>query len=214
VPPACGGESSGPAATQPDDDAHTSIIRRAPSGPVPEHLADDTRTGIIRRAPSGPISKPADDTPTTFVPTPTEGVTGVIRQAPRRIGTPPAKTPRAATAMAATAFSIITGWATAVISTDLITGWWRTDRLFCVGVGFLTAVCAAGIITGAIQLMVRRRVGIYLTLVGAALAVLIFAGIFVTGAHVAGVVRAMPVLPALAALFAVLPQTWRWTRRD
>jgi hypothetical protein len=43
--------------------------------------------------------------------------------------------------------------------------------------------------------------------------VLIFAGIFVTGAHVAGVVRAMPVLPAAAAFFALLPATWRWTTR-
>ena len=39
--------------------------------------------------------------------------------------------------------SIVSGWATAVIATDLITGWWRTDRLFCVAVGFLTAVSAA-----------------------------------------------------------------------
>jgi hypothetical protein len=107
--------------------------------------------------------------------------------------------------------NIVNGWATAVIATDLITGWWKTDRLFCVGVGFLTAVCGASIITGAFQLLLGRRAGIYLTLVGAVLAVLIFAGIFVTGAHVAGLVRALPVLPAAAALFALLPSTWRWT---
>ncbi|MBV8929690.1 MAG: hypothetical protein JO152_11260 [Mycobacteriaceae bacterium] len=190
------------------------MIRRSPSGPIPSPLSDDTRTGIIRRAPSGPIPTTTDDSPTTFVPTQaTEAPTGIVRQAPRRIGASPHRAPSAATAMAATAFSIINGWATAVISTDLITGWWRTDRLFCVGVAFLTAVCAASIITGVIQLLLRRRAGIYLTLVGAALAVLIFAGIFVTGAHVAGVVRAMPVLPTLAAFFAVLPPSWRWTAR-
>jgi hypothetical protein len=207
-------EASGPIETPPDDDTRTGIIRRAPTGPIPAPLSDDTRTGILRRAPSGPIRQPAADAPTSFVRTQTpEGSTGVIRSAPRRIGTAPATTPSAATAIAATAFNIITGWATAVIATDLISGWWRTDRLFCVGVGFLTAVCAATIITGTVQLMLRRRAGIYLTIVGAAIAVLIFAGIFVTGAHIAGVVRAMPVLPATAALFALLPPTWRWTKR-
>jgi hypothetical protein len=212
--------ASGPLETPPDD-TRTGIIRRAPTGPIPVPLADDTRTGIIRRAPSGPIPRLADDAPTSFVRGQSEPAwghhplagDGVIRSAPRRIGSAPAKTPSAATAIAATAANILNGWATAVIATDLISGWWRTDRLFCVGVGFLTAVCAATIITGAVQVLLRRRVGIYLTVVGAAIAVLIFAGIFVTGAHVAGVVRAMPVLPATAALFALLPPTWRWTRK-
>ena len=41
------------------------------------------------------------------------------------------------------------GWATGVIATDLITGWWGTDLLFCVAVGFLAAVSAAATIGGA-----------------------------------------------------------------
>jgi hypothetical protein len=212
----------------PDDDTRTSIIRRMPTGPIPAPAPDDTRTSIIRRVPTGAVPRQADDPPTSVVPTPaTEAPTGGglgvppagggrpfagdMRPPPRRITA--AKAPSPATASAATTFSILNGWATAVIATDLISGWWRTDRLFCVGVGFLTAVCATAIITGVIQLMMRRRAGVYLTVVGAALAVLIFAGIFVTGAHVAGVVRAMPVLPAAAALFALLPPTWRWTTR-
>ena len=197
--------------TPPDDDPRTSIIRRAPSGPIPAP-SGDTRTGIIRRAPTGPLPKLADDARTTFVPATGEpAATGVIRPPPRHMATSRKKPPSAVTAMVATTLSILNGWATAVIATDLISGWWHTDRLFCVGVGFLTAVCAAAIITGVIQLMLRRRVGTYLTVVGAALAVMIFAGIFVTGAHITGAVHAMPVIPAAAALFALLPATRRWT---
>jgi hypothetical protein len=204
-------ESSGPI-PEPADDTSTSIIRRAPSGPIPE-LSDDTRTSIIRRQPSGPIPQPADDAPTGLVATPSsEDSTSVIRQRPQRIAPKQPPAPSAGTAITAAAISIINGWATAVIATDLVTAWWHTDRLFCVGVGFLTAVFAASTIAGVVALLLRRRVGIYLTLVGALMAVLIFAGIFVAGAHVAGVVRAMPVLPAATALFVLLPATWRWTR--
>lgn len=130
---------------------------------------------------------------------------------PRRITGSP-KLPSNATAVAAATVNIITGWATAVVATDLITGWWRTDRLFCVGVGFLTAVFAASAIGGVVGLLLRRRVGIFLTLVAAVLALLIFAGIFVAGAHMAGVVRAIPVLPVATVLLAVAPATWRWTQ--
>ena len=36
-----------------------------------------------------------------------------------------------------------------MIATDLITGWWATDPLFCVAVGFLAAVeIASGILQG------------------------------------------------------------------
>ena len=52
--------------------------------------------------------------------------------------------------------AILSGWATAVIATDLITGWWGTDRLFCVAVGFLTRCSAAGTIGGVIALLLRR----------------------------------------------------------
>ncbi len=196
---------SGPVATpEPDDDAHTSIIRRHPTGPIPEPLSDDTRTSILRRGPAG-------DEPTNLVGPLDEPQTGLIRPAPRRIASS-AKPPSNATAVAASAVSIISGWATAVVATDLITGWWRTDRLFCVGVGFLTAVFAASTIGGVVGLLLRRRVGIYLTLVAVVLALLIFAGIFVAGAHMAGAVRAIPVLPVATAVLTLVPATWRWTR--
>ena len=194
-------ESSGPI-RRPDDDAQPSIIRRRPCGPHPK-VADDPPTTLTPA--SGRHSRPAEVAD--------EPATSMTRPAPRRIAPAPAREPSGATAIAAATFNIVNGWATAVIATDLITGWWKTDRLFCVGVGFLTAVCGASIITGAFQLLLRRHAGIYLTLVGAVLAVLIFAGIFVTGAHVAGLVRALPVLPAAAALFVLLPPTWRWTSR-
>ena len=205
-------ESSGPlptedaatedaAGTATEDDTRTGIIRRAPSGPLPV-LSDDTRTSIIRRQPGGPLPEVSE-----------EDATSVIRQRPQRIAPKPSPpVPSSATAITAAAISIVNGWSTAVIATDLITAWWRTDRLFCVGVGFLAAVFAASTIAGVVALLLRRRVGIFLTLVGALMAVLIFAGIFVAGAHVAGVVRAVPVLPVATALFVLLPQTWRWTR--
>jgi len=187
-----------------DDDSKTSIIRRHPTGAIPEPPGDDARTSILRREPAG-------DGPTNVVGPLEEPPTGLIRPAPGRIGDAP-KPPGNATAVAASAVSIISGWATTVVATDLITGWWKTDRLFCVGVGFLTAVFAASTISGVIALLLRRRVGIFLTLVAAVLAVLIFAGIFVAGAHMAGVVRAIPVLPLSTAVLTLAPATWRWTR--
>ena len=71
--------------------------------------------------------------------------------------------------------SILSGWATAVIATDLISGWWRTDQLFCVAVGFLTAVSAAAAIGGLVGLLLRRRMGRLLVVVGCVIALLIFA---------------------------------------
>jgi hypothetical protein len=200
VEPEPGAPSGAP---EQDDDAHTSIIRRHPSGPIPEPAGDDTRTSILRRQLTG-------DEPTNLVGPLEEPETGLIRTTRRRrAGT--LKPPSGATAVAASAVSIVSGWATAVVATDLITGWWRTDRLFCVGVGFLTAVFAASTIAGVVGLLLRRRVGIFLTLVASVLALLIFAGIFVAGAHMAGAVRAIPVLPLATAVFTLVPPTWRWT---
>lgn len=124
----------------------------------------------------------------------------------------PAKPPSAATAVAASAISTISGWATSVVATGLITGWWRSDRLFCVGVGFLTAVFGACTIAGVAGMLLRRRVGIFLTVVAAVLAMLIFSGIFIAGAHMAGVVYAFPALPFATIALAAAPPTWRWTR--
>jgi hypothetical protein len=127
------------------------------------------------------------------------------------VGTPrPLANPR--TAIATAIASILSGWATAVIATDLITGWWRSDRLFCVAIGFLTAVSAAALIGGLIALLLRRRMSRLLIVVGAMVALLIFAGLFVAGAKLSPVVYAIPVLPAASVLLALLPATRRWAR--
>jgi F0F1-type ATP synthase membrane subunit c/vacuolar-type H+-ATPase subunit K len=118
--------------------------------------------------------------------------------------------PRAAIATAVA--GILTGWATAVIATDLITGWWRTDRLFCVAIGFLTAVSAAALVGGLIALLLRRRMARLLIVVGSLVALLIFAGLFVAGAKLAPVVYGIPVLPVVTVLLALLPATRRWAR--
>lgn len=190
-------EPSGPIPTP--DDTGTRIIRRHPTGPIPEPLSDDTRTSIIRRHPS---LQPSDLE---------QSATGIIRPAQVRIPRPP-RDRGSATAVAASAVAIIGGWATSVVATGLITGWWRTDRLFCVGVGFLTAVFGAATITGVTGLLLRRRMGIFLSVVAALLALLIFAGIFIAGAHMAGVVYAFPALPAATIVLALMPATWRWTK--
>ena len=109
--------------------------------------------------------------------------------------------------------SILAGWATAVIATDLITGWWRSDRLFCVAVGFLTAVSAAALIAGLIGLLLRRRMSRLLIVVGAIVALLIFSSLFVAGAKLPPAVYAIPALPVLSIVFALLPSTGRWARR-
>jgi hypothetical protein len=115
-------------------------------------------------------------------------------------------------AIATAIVSIISGWATAVIATDLITGWWRSDRLFCVAVGFLTAVSAAATIGGLIAVLLRRRMGRLLIVVGSIVALLIFASLFVAGAKLPPVVYAIPVLPVASVLLALLPATRRWAR--
>lgn len=118
--------------------------------------------------------------------------------------------PRAAIATAVA--GILCGWATAVIASDLISGWWRSDRLFCVAIGFLTAVSASALIGGLIALLLRRWMGPLLTVVGSIVALLIFAGLFVAGAKLSPVVYAMPVLPVASVLLALLPATRRWAR--
>jgi hypothetical protein len=54
--------------------------------------------------------------------------------------------------------------------------------------------------------------GIFLSVVAALLALLIFSGIFIAGAHLAGVVYAFPALPAATIVLALVPATWRWTK--
>ena len=104
-------------------------------------------------------------------------------------------------------FAILSGWATAVIATDLITGWWASDRLFCVAVGFLTLVSSGALIGGLIALLLRRRMARVLVVVGSVIGLLIFASLFVAGAKLAPVVYAIPALPVITIALALLPAT-------
>jgi len=176
------------------DDTRTGIIRRAPTGPFPTGPFPAAPTG--RPAPADPRAEPA------------EPATTAIPRAPRNA---PVTPPGGATAIAACVIAMLSGWATAVIATNLITGWWDTDRLFCVAVGFLALVFAAGTISGVVLLLLRRNVGRYLIAVGAVVALLAFCGVFIAGAVIPWIVYAMPVLPVGSAVLALLPATRRWT---
>ncbi|BDB44805.1 hypothetical protein Mkiyose1665_25180 [Mycobacterium kiyosense] len=97
-----------------------------------------------------------------------------------------------------------------MVATDLIAGWWHTDRLFCVAVGFLAMVFAITTVSGVITLLLHRPVGRYLIMAGAAVALLTYLGVFIAGARVAWVVHALPLLPVASAVLASLPETKRW----
>jgi hypothetical protein len=161
----------------------------------------EPQTSIIRRHPTGEFPAVADP-PTSYIP----------RARPVAVGAPRPAEASPTTAIATAIAAILTGWATAVIATDLITGWWRSDRLFCVAIGFLTAVSAGALISGLIALLLRRRMGRLLLVVGAIVTLLIFSGLFVAGAKLSPVVYAIPVLPLVAILLALLPATRRWSR--
>jgi hypothetical protein len=161
----------------------------------------EPQTSIIRRHPTGEFPAVAEPQ-TTYIP----------RARPAAVGTARRKQAKPTAAIVAAIAAILTGWATAVIATDLITGWWRSDRLFCVAIGFLTAVSAAALISGLIALLLRRRMGRLLIGVGAIVALLIFAGLFVAGAKLSPVVYGIPVLPVASILLVLLPATRRWAR--
>ena len=112
--------------------------------------------------------------------------------------------------MAASAVSIISGWATSVVATDLIAGWWRSDRLFCVAVAFLALVFALATISGVILLLLRQPLGRYLIVAGAVVAILTYLGVFIAGARVAWIVHTLPVLPITATVLTLLPRTRAW----
>ena len=175
-----------------------------PSEPSePSGSPEESRTRIIRRAPTGPIPTIAE-TQTTAIPR--EAATGAARA---RSGSS-AGEPSPRTAVAACAVSIVSGWATSVVATDLIAGWWASDRLFCIAVAFLALVFALTTISGVIMLLLQRPVGRYLILAGAVVAFLTYLGVFIAGARVAWVVHALPVLPLASAVLVLLPNTKRW----
>ncbi|CRZ18569.1 hypothetical protein [Mycolicibacterium neworleansense] len=219
------------AAGNPDeDDDHTRIIRRQPQEPIsrPVPVADEPHTSIIRRHPTGAIPSAGSAEPQTSLIagiTGSEAQTGLVSPATDDASTSyvprarPVAIPRTAvgtdprTAIVAATMAILSGWATGVIATDLIAGWWRTDRLFCVAIGFLAAISAAATIGGLIALLLRRRMGRLLVVVGAVIGLLIFGSLFIAGARLHPVVYAMPALPLAAILFTVLPSTGRWSAR-
>jgi hypothetical protein len=105
---------------------------------------------------------------------------------------------------------MLSGWATSVLATDLITRWWHTDGLFSVAVAFLLFVFAASTASGVVMLLLSRQLGRLLIVVGAAVALLAFGGVFVAGARMPWIVYAMPILPVLSAVLALDPATERW----
>ncbi len=172
-----------------------------PASPPSTESPSESRTRIIRRAPTGPIPT-APESPTTHIPPQPAG-----SAAP---GIPAAEEPSGRTAVAACAVSIVSGWATSVVATDLIAGWWRTDRLFCIAVAFLALVFAASTIAGVILLLQRRPIGRWLIVAGAIVAVLTYGGVFIAGARVAWIVHALPLLPIASVVLAMHPRTKRW----
>jgi hypothetical protein len=185
--------------TAPNDPPAPAQLSEPPEAP------SESRTRIIRRAPTGPI------------PTLPESATTQIPRQPLHQGAPAAGRPGGLagpltgepsnrTAVAACAVSIVSGWATSVVATDLIAGWWRTDRLFCIAVAFLALVFASTTIYGVIMLLQRRSLGRYLIAAGAVVAVLTYGGVFIAGAHVAWIVYTLWVLPVASVVLAFFPQ--------
>lgn len=112
--------------------------------------------------------------------------------------------------VATSAVSIISGWATTVVATDLIAGWWQTDRLFCVAIGFLALVFAATTVSGVILLLRHQPIGRHLIAVGAVIALLTFGAVFIAGARVPWIVHTIPVLQIASGVLALHPGTKRW----
>jgi hypothetical protein len=151
------------------------------------------------------------ESPTTQIPRqqpPYPGAPGGVRR--RGVAGLPGDEPSDRTAVAACAVSIVSGWATSVVATDLIAGWWRTDRLFCIAVAFLALVFAITTVSGVIMVLQHRPLGRYLIVVGAVVAVLTYGGVFIAGARVAWIVHALPLLPIASVVLAMHPRTKRW----
>jgi hypothetical protein len=191
--------------TEPDRSPESGDASSPPSGGL-----SAPKTGIIRRAPTGALPI-LDEPSTTHINVESESHTTYIPRArPRSIRGHKAASPKAA--VATSVLAIVSGWATGVIATDLITGWWASDRLFCVAVGFLTVVSAAALISGLVALLLRRRMSRLLIVVGSVIGLMIFASLFVAGAKLPAAVYAIPALPVLTIVLALLPPTTRWAR--
>ncbi|WP_337454474.1 hypothetical protein [Mycobacterium xenopi] len=168
---------------------------------------------MIRRAPTTPLPPITQQFQTTQIPRRPAAWEGAARPSQAggygAVGAGSGQT-GSATAVATSAVSFVSGWATAVVATDLIAGWWRSDRLFCVAVGFLALVFALATVAGVILLLQRRGLGRYLIAAGAVVALLTYGGIFIAGARVAWIVHTLPVLPVASVVLALHPRTKRW----
>ncbi len=153
------------------------------------------------------------DSPTTHFARHSPGYPGAPREGRGSFTGVPAGAHSGRTAVAACAVSIVSGWATSVVATDLIAGWWRTDRLFCIAVAFLAIVFAATTVSGVIMLLQRRPLGRHLIVAGAVVAVLTYGGVFIAGARVAWIVYFLWVLPLVSAILALHPKTTRWLQQ-
>ena len=191
--------------TAPDDPA--------PAADPPESTAPpaESRTRIIRRAPTGPLPTIAD-TKTTQMPRHAADAQDATHAAPQvRLPDAPAAESSNRTAVAACAITIVSGWATSVVATALVTGYWSIDRLFSVAVAFLVLVFATTAITGVIMLLQHRSIGRHLIVAGAVVALLTYASVFIAQPeHVAWLVYTLWVLPVASVVLAMHPQTKRW----
>jgi hypothetical protein len=185
--------------------------REEPSEPT--SLAREAPPRIIRRAPTGPIPAIADSQ-TAHLPPGTRHDQDATRAAPQVHVPEPAHEvgdePSDRTAVAACAVTIVSGWATSVVATDLIAGWWRTDHLFCLAVAFLALVFAVASISGVIVLLQHRPIGRPLIVAGSVVALLTYGGVFLAGARVGWIVYTLWLLPTASVVLALHPQTKRW----
>ena len=153
-------------------------------------IADQAKTTQIPRPPAPPAREPVGG---QF------GRPGAqLRDAAGRIVT------------AACAVSFVSGWATSVVATDLVAGWWRSDKLFCIAIAFLAIVFATATVSGVILLLQRQPNGRRLILVGAVVALLTYGGVFIAGARVAWIVYLLPLLPLAGVVLALRPETKRF----
>ena len=191
--------------TAPDDPAPTADPPESTEPPA------ESRTRIIRRAPTGPLPTIAD-TKTTQMPRHAADAQDATHAAPQvRLPDAPAAESSNRTAVAACAITIVSGWATSVVATALVTGYWSIDRLFSVAVAFLVLVFATTAITGVIMLLQHRSIGRHLIVAGAVVALLTYASVFIAQPeHVAWIVYTLWVLPVASVVLAMHPQTKRW----
>ena len=191
--------------TAPDDPAP------AADPPESNEPPAESRTRIIRRAPTGPLPTIAD-TKTTQMPRHASDTQDATHAAPQvQLPDAPASESSSRTAVAACAVTIVSGWATSVVATALVTGYWSIDRLFSVAVAFLVLVFATTAITGVIMLLQHRSIGRHLIVAGAVVALLTYASVFIAQPeHVAWLVYTLWVLPVASVVLAMHPQTKRW----